>query len=165
MIYLTDEARFQHLLDLPEGADLGKAVNAAMRAVEEEHNPELAGVLPKGHISSYTKDLEGDAFGLVYEFLANIVRLYRGREPEFDGGSAALLDEQFPQREYRDVIGLCCVSTIEEIEAQGWSLNPGRYVGTEVEDLDDEVFVGEARGRADRAARAGSARGRARAGC
>lgn len=27
-----------------------------------------------------------------------------------------------------------------EIEAQGWSLNPGRYVGTEVEDLDDEVF-------------------------
>lgn len=85
VIYLTEEARFQHLLNLPEGTDLGKAVNAAMRAVEE-HNPELAGVLPKNytslesstiasllrHINSYTKDLEGDAFGLVYEyFLAN----------------------------------------------------------------------------------------------
>ncbi len=36
--------------------------------------------------------------------------------------------------------GLCRVATIEEIEGQGWSLNPGRYVGTEVEDLEDEVF-------------------------
>jgi type I restriction enzyme M protein len=85
VIYLTPEARFQYLLSLPEGTDLGKAVNAAMRAVEE-HNPDLAGVLPKNytalesstiasllrHINSYTKDLEGDAFGLVYEyFLAN----------------------------------------------------------------------------------------------
>ena len=25
--------------------------------------------------------------------------------------------------------GLCKVATIDEIEAQGWSLNPGRYVG------------------------------------
>jgi type I restriction enzyme M protein len=85
VIYLTDEARFGNLLRLPEGTDLGKAVNAAMRSVEE-HNPDLSGVLPKNytaidnttlasllrHISSYTKDLEGDAFGLVYEyFLAN----------------------------------------------------------------------------------------------
>lgn len=85
VIYLTDEARFEHLLSLPEGADIGKAVNTAMRAVED-HNPDLAGVLPKNytaidnttiasllrHINGYTKDLEGDAFGLVYEyFLAN----------------------------------------------------------------------------------------------
>ncbi len=39
-----------------------------------------------------------------------------------------------------DVPGLCKVATLDEIDAQGWSLNPGRYVGTEVEDLDDEVF-------------------------
>lgn len=32
------------------------------------------------------------------------------------------------------------MATIAEIEEQGWSLNPGRYVGTEVEDLEDEVF-------------------------
>jgi type I restriction enzyme M protein len=85
VVYLTDEARFANLLSLPENVDVGKAVNAAMRAVEA-HNPDLSGVLPKNytaienttiasllrHINSYTKDLEGDAFGLVYEyFLAN----------------------------------------------------------------------------------------------
>jgi type I restriction enzyme M protein len=28
-----------------------------------------------------------------------------------------------------DVTGLCRAATLAEIEAQGWSLNPGRYVG------------------------------------
>jgi type I restriction enzyme M protein len=32
------------------------------------------------------------------------------------------------------------VATIDEIEAQGWSLNPGRYVGPEGGERDDEVF-------------------------
>ena len=45
-----------------------------------------------------------------------------------------------PTATYADVPGLCKVATVAEIEAQGWSLNPGRYVGTEVEELDDEVF-------------------------
>jgi len=27
------------------------------------------------------------------------------------------------------VPGLCKAATLDEIEAQGWSLNPGRYVG------------------------------------
>jgi type I restriction enzyme M protein len=74
------------------------------------------------------------------EFLANIVRLYRGEEPEFAGGENTLFAERFPDAAYADVKGLCKVASIEEIEAQGWSLNPGRYVGTEVEELDDEVF-------------------------
>ncbi len=74
------------------------------------------------------------------EFLANIVRLYRGEEPELASGPNALFEQRFPEGTYTDVTGLCKVATIEEIEAQGWSLNPGRYVGTEVEDLDDEVF-------------------------
>ncbi len=74
------------------------------------------------------------------EFLANIVRLYRGEAPELASGANALFSETFPGGTYADVIGLCKVATISEIEAQGWSLNPGRYVGTEVEDLDDEVF-------------------------
>ena len=30
---------------------------------------------------------------------------------------------------YRDIPGLCKAATIKEIEAHGWSLNPGRYVG------------------------------------
>lgn len=51
LIYLADEARFSVLLELPEGSDLGKAVNEAMRRVEED-NPELAGVLPRTYTSS-----------------------------------------------------------------------------------------------------------------
>jgi type I restriction enzyme M protein len=74
------------------------------------------------------------------EFLGNVVRLYRGEEPEAAGGKKALLTERFPDGSYADVKGLCKVATIEEIEGQGWSLNPGRYVGTEVEELDEEVF-------------------------
>jgi type I restriction-modification system DNA methylase subunit len=60
---------------------------------------------------------------------ANIVRLYRGEEVETDAGSAAMLKEKFPDGRYVDVAGLCKVTTGAEIEAQGWSLNPGRYVG------------------------------------
>ena len=30
---------------------------------------------------------------------------------------------------YKDVPGLCKAATLKEIEAQGGSLNPGRYVG------------------------------------
>jgi len=74
------------------------------------------------------------------EFLANIVRLYRGEQPELSAGKNALLEGRFPGGIYADVKGLCKVASIEEVEEQGWSLNPGRYVGTEVEELDDEVF-------------------------
>jgi type I restriction enzyme M protein len=74
------------------------------------------------------------------EFLANIVRLYRGEEPELAKGENGLFAEHFPEGKYLDVKGLCKVATTEEIRAQGWSLNPGRYVGTEVEELDEEVF-------------------------
>ncbi len=63
------------------------------------------------------------------EFLANIVRLYRGEAPETAQGSEELLQESFPDGAYADVPGLCKAATLEEIENQGWSLNPGRYVG------------------------------------
>ena len=42
---------------------------------------------------------------------------------------------------YRDVPGLCKAATLKEIEAQGWSLNPGRYVGVAPgEAVSDEDF-------------------------
>jgi type I restriction enzyme M protein len=63
------------------------------------------------------------------EFLANIARLYRGKAPENQHDSADLMATKFPDGTYVDVPGLCKVATIAEIEAQGWSLNPGRYVG------------------------------------
>jgi type I restriction enzyme M protein len=74
------------------------------------------------------------------ELLANIVRLYRGEPPELDHVEEGLFAQRFPDATYADVPGLCKVATLDEIEALGGSLNPGRYVGTEVDDLDDEVF-------------------------
>jgi len=73
--------------------------------------------------------------------IANIVRLYRGEPPEHVDGSADLLAEHFPAGAYADVPGLCKVATLAEIEAQGWSLNPGRYVGVTTRPADDFIFL------------------------
>jgi type I restriction enzyme M protein len=78
-------------------------------------------------------------------FLANVVRLYRGEEVDLVCGgeeAGAKLREVFGKKpKYVDVAGLCKVATIAEVEAQGWSLNPGRYVGVaEGEEVSDEDF-------------------------
>jgi type I restriction enzyme M protein len=75
------------------------------------------------------------------EFLANIVRLYRGEKPEKVNGSSKLLKDQFENGKYADVAGLCKVAALAEIESQGWSLNPGRYVGVADKAEDDFVFA------------------------
>ena len=69
------------------------------------------------------------------------MRLYRGEAVETEGGSAEMLKEKFPEGQYMDVAGLCKVATIAEIEAQGWSLNPGRYVGVTERGADEFVFA------------------------
>jgi type I restriction enzyme M protein len=74
------------------------------------------------------------------ELLANTVRLYRGEDPESIAGSEELMAGRFRDGVYADVPGFCKVVTIEEIEAQGWSLNPGRYVGVAAGDGDDGDF-------------------------
>jgi type I restriction enzyme M protein len=88
-------------------------------------------------------------------FIANLVRLYRGEALEAPkvgaDETAQKLRETFPPLQgegqggdglvYRDIPGLCKAATIAEIEAQGWSLNPGRYVGVAPgEDVSDEDF-------------------------
>jgi type I restriction enzyme M protein len=78
-------------------------------------------------------------------FIANLVRLYRGEALDFTLGgndAEAKLKEVFGNKStYADVPGLCKVATRTEIEAQGWSLNPGRYVGAAPgEDVSDEDF-------------------------
>ena len=74
------------------------------------------------------------------------------------------MKQSFPKGKYVDVAGLCRVATLTEIEDQGWSLNPGRYVGVaeraaddfefreRLEELNEEVEVlnSEARELADR---------------
>jgi type I restriction enzyme M protein len=78
-------------------------------------------------------------------FIANLVRLYRGEalDTTFGGDAAAAkIQEVFgSEPAYADVAGLCKVATLKEIEVQGWSLNPGRYVGVAAgEDVSDEDF-------------------------
>ena len=74
------------------------------------------------------------------EFLANIVRLYRGEAVENLHDSAGLVAEHFPDGHYADIAGLCKIATKDDIEAQGWSLNPGRYVGVTAKIEDDFDF-------------------------
>ncbi|MEB0002799.1 class I SAM-dependent DNA methyltransferase [Cryobacterium sp. RTC2.1] len=81
VLFLRPEARFGYLKLLPEGEDLGKALNDAMRAIEAE-NEELRGVLPLNYatlgneiligllrqVDELMKGLSGDAYGKVYEY-------------------------------------------------------------------------------------------------
>ena len=87
-------------------------------------------------------------------FLANAVQLYRGEELDFTlGGSPAKakIEELFGKKpKYADILGLCNAASVIEIEEQGWSLNPGRYVGvTPGEVVSDEDFKEHLRGLAE----------------
>lgn len=78
------------------------------------------------------------------ELIANIVNLYRGEEPEFNHESEELFKEHgLSTDKYEDSLGLCKVATIEEIEAQDWTLNPGRYVGVKEGETEDLDFVAD----------------------
>jgi type I restriction enzyme M protein len=93
VVYLPDEARFSHLLSLPEGANVGQAVNEAMRAIEKE-NPDLADVLPKSYhilesrtlasllktMASISMDKGGDTFGLIYEYFLGKFAMSEGQK-------------------------------------------------------------------------------------
>jgi type I restriction enzyme M protein len=81
VLYIPEKARFAELLSLREGENLGKAINDAIAAIEEE-NPVLKGVLPRTYqsftnatlvsllrsVNAILGDIEGDAFGKVYEY-------------------------------------------------------------------------------------------------
>ena len=81
VLFLPDQARFSRLLQLKEGDNLGKAINDAMGLIEDE-NPSLRGVLPRTYqaltnstlvsllrsVNAILGDIEGDAFGKVYEY-------------------------------------------------------------------------------------------------
>ena len=92
VLYLSPEARFDFLLNLPEASDIGAKVNAAMREVEK-HNPQLAGVLPKTYnlftstllkellkkISEIPATLDFDAFGRIYEYFLGEFAMSEGQ--------------------------------------------------------------------------------------
>ncbi len=97
VMFLPEQARFETLINLPEDSNIGKAINDAMRAVEEE-NEDLKDVLPKTYnrlenallwellkiFNSIPMDIEGDAFGRIYEyFLGNFAMSEGQRGGEF----------------------------------------------------------------------------------
>jgi type I restriction enzyme M protein len=73
---LPEQARFANLLTLPEGVDIAKAINEAMKAIETE-NEDVKDVLPRTYnrldkellvslsknFTAVLMDIEGDAFG------------------------------------------------------------------------------------------------------
>lgn len=78
-------------------------------------------------------------------FIANVVRLYRGEVLDLTHGGKEAEDKIKAvfgiKPVYADVPGLCKAVTLAAIEAQGWSLNPGRYVGVAPgEHVSDEDF-------------------------
>ncbi len=92
ILYLSPEARYDYLLTLPEAADIGGKVNAAMRDIEK-HNPQLAGVLPKTYnlftstllkellkkVSEIPASLDYDAFGRIYEYFLGAFAMTEGQ--------------------------------------------------------------------------------------
>jgi type I restriction enzyme M protein len=81
-MFLPDKAQFDYLVSLPESADIGEAIDNAMKLIEDEYD-NLKGVLPK-NFSIFSKDLlrellrifnkevlqkaKGDLFGKIYEY-------------------------------------------------------------------------------------------------
>src|SRR5262245_14680052 len=97
ILYVTPNARFDFLLDLPESKNIGGKVNEAMRDIEK-HNQKLDGVLPKTYnlftptllkellkkISEIPATLDYDAFGRIYEyFLGEFARTEGQKGGEF----------------------------------------------------------------------------------
>ena len=92
ILYLSKEARFDHLLQLPEAENIGAKVNSAMRDIEK-HNPKLAGVLPKTYnlftstllkellkkVSEIPASIEYDAFGRIYEYFLGEFAMSEGQ--------------------------------------------------------------------------------------
>ncbi len=92
VLYLPEKARFSHLIQLPEGSDIGKAINEAMEAIERE-NEDIRGVLPREYqrlenpllvellkiFNSISMDIEGDVFGKINEYFLGKFAMTEGR--------------------------------------------------------------------------------------
>ena len=84
-LFLPPEASYDYLVNLPESADIGKAVNTAMELIEAQ-SEQLVGVLPKDYTmftneilsellrifnNSALDEVGGDILGRIYEYFLN----------------------------------------------------------------------------------------------
>ena len=60
------------------------------------------------------------------------------RKPRYFVLQADWLQERFPEAVLRDVDGLVKLVSLSDIEANDWSLTPGRYVGVALEEEDED---------------------------
>ncbi|MFQ5884109.1 MAG: N-6 DNA methylase, partial [Thermoplasmata archaeon] len=93
VLHIPDQAQFSYLMKLPEKSDIGKAINEAMDAIENE-NDDLRGVLPRTYhrfdnqvllsllriFNSIPMDVEGDVFGKVYEYFLGKFAMGEGQK-------------------------------------------------------------------------------------
>ena len=93
VLYIHEKASYTYLQSLPEGSNIGREVNNAMKLIEEE-NTNLAGVLPKNYnqfendvlvalirnFAGIPMDMEGDVFGKIYEYFLGKFAMAEGQK-------------------------------------------------------------------------------------
>jgi type I restriction enzyme M protein len=96
--YLPDNARYEHLLHLPEKKSLAKALKLAMEGIEEHQDAKFQDVLPKDayfniekkkadilpqllkDFSDIPADASGDVFGKIYEYFLGKFAMSEGQK-------------------------------------------------------------------------------------
>ena len=82
----------------------------------------------------YTPELKAEVAAAEKRDKKSVQQLYDDRIAYIENMLAAAkeahwLYEKFGDGVYADVLGLCKLASLEEIEEKGWSLTPGAYVG------------------------------------
>ena len=93
VMYIPEAGRWSELMRLPEGSDIGKAINEAMKSIEDA-NDDLKDILPKTYnrldnsvlvtmlktFNSIPMNVEGDAFGKIYEYFLGKFAMSEGQK-------------------------------------------------------------------------------------
>lgn len=125
-LYRGDKEKYQQLL-----ADYKAALGDTTVASAQEALDKQKATAKEAIANAQRKDkkrIEAEQNALIAELEET---LETARQHEW-------LTEKFGEGEYRDVLGLCKIATIQEIEEKNYSLTPGAYVGV-AEQEDDGV--------------------------
>jgi type I restriction enzyme M protein len=93
VMYIPEAGRWSELMRIPEGSDIGKAINDAMKSIEDA-NDDLKDILPKTYnrldnsvlvtllktFNSIPMNVEGDAFGKIYEYFLGKFAMSEGQK-------------------------------------------------------------------------------------